>query len=443
MPQRPNPFVLSSAEREQLEALATDSSRKRLAIRASIVLLDAEGLPRREIARRLGVMPKQVTTWCQRFEAKRMEGLKDAKRSGAPKAGLALTEKERETLERYVRRATTSQRLALRSRIVLCCAEGVDNQVVAQKLGVDPGTVSKWRRRFIRDRLDGLLDEDRPGPNLKLTDQVVERLITETLETMPKGRSHWSTRAMAKKLGISHSSVGRVWRAFEIKPHRCSETFQLSTDPLFIEKVRDVVGLYMNPPDNAIVLSVDEKSQIQALNRTQPILPLRPGQAERGTPEYERNGVTSLFAALDVATGHVIGKCYDRHRAREFRDFLDTIKDKVPVDLDVHMICDNYATHKTPAIKRWLARHPRFHVHFTPTHASWLNQIECWFGILTNQKIKRGSHHSVEELLQAIHEFIDAYNEDPKPFKWTKTADQILNSVAAFCFRTLETHGER
>lgn len=441
MARRNEPVVITKTEREQLEALVEENPPSRMARRASIVLMAADGATQVRIAARAGTAPARVRHWLRRFDAQRVAGLTDAPRSGVPKAELVLSEDERQTLKRYVRRATSSQRLALRARIVLRCADGVNNTVVAEELGINPSTVAKWRKRFVQQRLDGLGDGDRPGAPRKITDEDVEMLIVTTLETMPKGRSHWSTRSMAKKVGISHTSVGRIWRAFEIKPHR-AETFQLSSDPHFIEKVRDVVGLYMNPPDNAIVLSVDEKSQIQALNRTQPLLPLRPGQVERGTPEYERNGTTTLFAALEVATGAVIGKCYPRHRAVDFRKFLNLVKANVALDLDVHLICDNYATHKAPPIKRWLARNPRFHIHFTPTHASWLNQVEGWFSILTTQQIKRGSHHNVRELKQAIQEFMDANNEEPRPFKWTKTADQILTRVAAHCYSTLEAHAD-
>jgi len=439
---RLRPLVVTDLEREQLRLLAEHDGSKRVAKRASIILLTTQDMTQAEVADAVGAAPAAVRTWCRRFESKRLAGLIDAPRAGAPKAPLVLIPDEQQTLERYARRATSSQRLARRASIVLRCAGGVANKVVAEELGVSPGTVSKWRRRFLADRLDGLHDDNRPGVERKITDETVELLITTTLETMPKGRSHWSTRSMAKKIGLSHSSVGRIWRAFELKPHR-SETFQLSTDPLFIEKVRDVVGLYMNPPDSAVVLSVDEKSQIQALNRTQPLLPLRPGQVERGTPEYQRNGTTSLFAAIDVATGEVLAKCYDRHRASEFKKFLKLVNANVAADLDIHVICDNYSTHKAGVIQRWLARNPRFHMHFTPTHASWLNQIECWFSILTTQQIKRGSHYSVAELKHAIYEFIDAHNDDPKPFKWTKSADEILASVAAFCYRTLEAHADQ
>lgn len=360
---------------------------------------------------------------------------------GRPKAKLELLVEERETLERYARRPTSSQRLALRARIVLRSADGLTNRAVAAELGVNENTVGKWRRRFVDERVDGLCDADRPGAHRTITDAKVESILVATLETTPKGATHWSTRSMARKQGISHSSVGRIWRTFGLKPHR-RETFQLSTDPHFVEKVRDVVGLYMSPPDNAVVLSVDEKSQIQALNRTQPLLPLSVGSVERGTPEYQRNGTTTLFAALDVATGNVIGQCFARHRAVEFKKFLQLVDQSVERNLDVHVIADNYSTHKAPAIKRWLAKHPRFHMHFIPTHSSWLNMVEGWFSILTTQQIKRGSHNSVAELKRAIHEFIDAHNEDSQPFKWTKTADEVLAKVARACEQILTAHTE-
>jgi transposase len=295
--------------------------------------------------------------------------------------------------------------------------------------------VGKWRQRFVDRRLDGLLDEPRPGAPRRLSDADVERVITKTLESTPRGATHWSTRSMAQATGMSQSAISRMWRAFALQPHR-SETFKLSKDPLFIEKVRDVVGLYLHPPDKAMVLCVDEKSQIQALDRSQPLLPLRPGQAERRTHDYTRHGTTSLFAALDLATGRVIGQFHRRHRAIEFRKFLIRIDDAVPEPLDVHIVLDNYATHKTPAIQRWLARHPRFHLHFTPTGASWLNLVERWFAELTQKQLRRGVHRSSRELEKAIREFLEVSNEDPKPFVWTKSADEILESVAAFCKRT-------
>jgi len=360
-------------------------------------------------------------------------------RTGRPTATITLTDEEREVLSRYVRRGKTSQQLALRSRIVLKCAEGYNNKETAAELGVNEATVGKWRARFAVQRLDGLVDAPRSGTPRKIDDDKVEEVVVATLEAMPEGASRWSTREMSKRVGISRDSVARIWRAFGLKPHR-SETFQLSTDPHFIEKVRDVVGLYMDPPNNAVVLSVDEKSQIQALNRTQPLLPMRPGQLERRTPEYNRNGTSSLFAALDVATGVVIGKCFRRHRASEFLKFLKLIDKQVEPELDLHLVMDNYATHKAPSVTAWLTKHPRFHMHFIPTHSSWLNQVECWFSILTEKQLKRGSHHSVQELETAIYEFVNAHNENPSPFKWVKTADEILAKVARYCADTVTAH---
>jgi transposase len=342
------------------------------------------------------------------------------------------------TLQRWTRRPTTAQALALRARIVLACAEGHPNTTVAERSGVTPQTVGKWRLRFLTKRLDGLLDEPRPGTPRRLQDEHVERVLALTLESAPKDATHWSTRSMAKACGLSQSSVSRVWRAFALQPHR-SETFKLSKDPLFIEKVRDIVGLYLNPPDRALVLCVDEKSQVQALDRTQPLLPMRPGQVERRSHDYVRHGTTSLFAALDVKAGTVIGECHGRHRSREFRKFLDTIDAAVPAELDVHLILDNYGTHKTPLIHRWLVKRPRYHVHFTPTGASWLNLVERWFAALTDKRVRRGSFRSTRQLVAAIKDYIGSNNENPKPFVWTKTADEILATVARFCQRTLDS----
>jgi transposase len=347
---------------------------------------------------------------------------------------MSLTAEERETLERWARRPTTAQALAQRARIVLGCATGKDNGVVAREAGVTRQTVGRWRARFLAKRVDGLLDEPRPGAPRRITDAHVERVIRWTLESAPRDATHWSTRAMAKRCGLSQSAVSRIWRAFALQPHRV-ETFKLSKDPLFIEKVRDLVGLYLHPPDRALVLCVDEKTQIQALDRTQPLLPMRPGQAERRTHDYTRYGTTTLFAALDARTGRVIGKFHQRHRTREFRAFLATIDETVPRELDVHLIIDNYSTHKTPAIHRWLVRHPRFHVHFTPTGASWINLVERWFATLTEKQVRRGVHRSTRELEDAIRRYIDLTNAHPTPFVWTKTADQILASVARFCHR--------
>ena len=356
-------------------------------------------------------------------------------RTGRPIPVLSLTEAEQETLQNWARRPKSAQALALRARIVLRCAEGMTNTAVARQVQVRSQTVGKWRQRFVDRRLDGLLDEPRPGTPRKVSDADVERALTMTLESTPKDATHWSTRSLAKQAGLSRSTVGRIWHAFALQPHR-SETFKLSKDPLFIDKVRDIVGLYMDPPDRALVLCVDEKSQIQALNRTQPLLPMRPGQVERRTHDYARHGTTSLFAALDVKTGTAIGEFHRRHRSLEFRKFLDTIDQAVPSDLDVHLILDNYGTHKTAPVRRWLAKRPRFHVHFTPTSASWINLVERWFAALTEKQIRRGVHRSVRELETAIQQYLDVSNGSPKPFVWTKSADEILASVARFCART-------
>jgi len=427
---------LSEQERHLLEAHRV-GDRPKVAKRAGIVLLCAEGHSNAEVARRMCTTVVTVRRWRGAFARARLLGLEDRPRKGRPTVDIVLSEEERAELERYVRRSTIEERLSTRARIVLLCADGLNNTEVARRVGRNPTTVGNWRKRFAEQRLEGLSDLDRPGGPRQIGDELVEELVVRTLETTPKGETHWSTRSAAKVSGMSASSVGRVWRALGLKPHR-TETFQLSTDPHFIDKVRDVVGLYMSPPDNALVLSVDEKSQIQALNRTQPVLPLSRGQVERRTHEYQRNGTTSLFAALDVATGAVIGRCYRRHRAVEFRKFLDHIRKNVPEDLDVHVIVDNYSTHSAPTVKRWLAKNPRFHLHFIPTHSSWLNEVEAWFSILTAKAIKRGSHTSVDQLEEAIQEFLDTWNEDPTPFAWKKTADEILANVSRYCYRTLE-----
>lgn len=359
-------------------------------------------------------------------------------RRGRQLAPLSITTEERESLERWTRRAKTGQALAQRARIILESATGKSNTEVARHLRVTNQMVGKWRMRFLEKRLDGLLDEPRPGTPRRLGDAEVERVLTLTLESTPKNATHWSTRSLAAACGLSRSSVHRVWQAFALAPHR-SETFKLSRDPLFIEKVRDIVGLYLDPPDKALVLCVAEKSQIQALDRSQPILPMRPGQAERRAHDYKRNGTTSLFAALDTKSGKVIGQLHRRHRALEFRKFLDTIDAAVPQDFEVHLILDNYGTHKTATIQRWLLKRPRFQLHFTPTSASWLNLVERWFALLTEQQLRRGVFHSTRNLETTIRNYIDTHNQQPKPFIWTKTADEILASVARFCQRTLET----
>jgi transposase len=341
-------------------------------------------------------------------------------------APLALNEVELSELRSLASRRSTAQGLALRARIILGCADGEQSKVVAVRLGIDPDTVGKWRRRFAERRLEGLWDEPRSGTPRTIEDARIEAVIIRTLETKPPNATHWSSRDMARVSGLSVSTVQRIWRAFGLQPHRL-ETFKLSTDPDFVAKVRDVVGLYVAPPERAIVLCVDEKAQIQAL------FPMRPGQAARRSHDYKRHGTTSLFAALDVATGRVIGKCYGRHRATEFRKFLDEIEAAVPDDLDVHLVMDNYATHKTPLIRNWLAKRPRWHVHLTPTSSSWLNQVERFFALITARKIRRGIYRSVAALRAEINSFIERHNADPKPFRWTTSANDILSSIERFC----------
>jgi transposase len=354
---------------------------------------------------------------------------------GRPKTQLMLSETEREQLEALTLRRKTAQALALRARIVLACAAGADNKVVAARQRVTPQTVSKWRARFVEQRLDGLLDAPRPGAPRSIDDTRIDAVIAKTLESVPAGATHWSTRSMARDAGLSQTAVSRIWRAFGLQPHR-QETFKLSSDPLFVEKVRDIVGLYLDPPVKAMVLCVDEKSQIQALDRTQPLLPLAPGIPERRTHDYARHGTTTLFAALDIATGEVIGETHRRHRSSEFLQFLRTIEANVPPQMDIHLVMDNYGTHKTPTIKAWFARNPRFHVHFTPTSASWLNQVERWFATLTQNYIRRGTHRSTRQLEQAIRQYLELNNARPKPFVWSKSADDILASIERFCLRT-------
>jgi transposase len=351
---------------------------------------------------------------------------------GRPIPPLILTTTEQATLQSVVRRSTAGQAEALRARVILLCGEGLPNEVVAERTGICPHSVGKWRRRFLADRLSGLEDLPRPGAPRRISDEQIAEVIRLTLETRPKNATHWSTRKMARRCGLSNERVARIWQAFGLQPHRV-ESFQLSTDPLFVEKVRDVVGLYMSPPQNALVLCVDEKSQIQALERSQPLLPLRPGVAERHTHDYFRHGTTSLFAALDVSTGAVYGECQARHTHREFLHFLRKLEGEIPPELQVHLVIDNYAAHKTPTVRNWFARHPRWHVHFIPTHSSWLNQVERFFAQITTKRIRRGSFRSVAELRQAILSYIDRHNAAPRPFQWTASADLILGKVQSIC----------
>jgi transposase len=351
---------------------------------------------------------------------------------------IVLTAAQRRELESLMRRRKTGQALALRARIVLAAADGGHNGQIAERLRIFRGTVGKWRERFAQDRLDGPYDEPRPGAPRQIGDEEIAEMVRRTLETRPRGATHWSLRSMAEAVGHAPSTIHRIWKAFGLQPHR-SETFKLSSDPLFVEKVRDIVGLYLDPPDRAVVLCVDEKSQIQALDRTQPLLPMRPGQAERRTHDYKRHGTLSLFAALDVQVGKVVGRCFRRHRAQEFRKFLDTVEAQVPADLDVHLVIDNAGSHKTKRIRNWFAKRPRWHIHFNLTSASWINQVERFFGLLTDRQVRRGTYRSTAELEAAIQAYIDTHNANPKPFRWSKSADDILAAINRFCRRTLDT----
>lgn len=442
----PEPITLTEAEELELRlACESPDTPARIRRRAGIVLASAGTAPNGEVAGKFGVSIPTVCTWRRRFRSRRLAGLQDEPRSGRPPfaprqatAEVVLSEEQRTELERLARRPKSAQALARRARIVLRCADGNSIKSVSAQVGYSPATVSKWRRRFLAKGVDGLLDEPRPGTPRTIADEDVERVITKTLEEMPRNATRWSTRGMAKACAMSQTAVARIWRAFGLQPHR-DETFKLSSDPLFIEKVRDIVGLYLAPPERALVLCVDEKSQIQALDRTQPLLPMSFGQPERRTHDYERNGTTSLFAALDIATGKVIGKCYRHHRSVEFRRFLDEIDRNVPPDLDIHLVLDNYGTHKTAMIQRWLLKRPRYHLHFTPTSASWLNQVETWFGVLTTTYLRRGSFSSTRSLEKAIHSYLEGNNAEPKPFRWTKTADEILEAIKRFALRITNT----
>ena len=353
---------------------------------------------------------------------------------GRPKPSLELSEQERQQLQQWTRQRTLAAQLALRARLILDCAKGWTNQAVARHNRVHAATAGKWRQRFVAHRLQGLNDEYRPGAPRSISDAKVAQVVKRTLETTPEQATHWSTRSLAKELGLSHQAIARIWRAFGLQPHR-SERFKLSRDPLFVDKVRDVVGLYLNPPDRALVLCVDEKSQVQALDRTQPVFPLLPGQAERQTHDYTRHGTTSLFAALDVATGQVTAKCQTRHRQQEFLKFMNHVDAQVPQNRPIHLIMDNYATHKTPRVKRWFARRPYYHLHFTPTSASWLNLIERFFAEITNKRLRRGTFLSVAALEHAIERYLEHHNQHPQPFIWTASTDLILEKVNSFCER--------
>jgi transposase len=439
---KPVPVAVTPRQRVELERLAA-SGEGRAALRARIVLGAAEGRSNRELAEQLGCSEPTVSTWRGRFAERGVAGLADARpatastvRRGPKLTPVVVGDEDRQVLERWTRRHTASQALALRARIVLAAAEGASNADVAAREGCHVATVAKWRSRWLAGGVDALLDEPRVGRPREVDDDKVEQIIVDTLQSAPPdAATHWSTRSMARHAKVSQTFVSRVWRAFGLKPHLV-DTWKLSNDPQFVDKVRDVVGLYLDPPERAVVLCVDEKSQTQALARTRPILPLLPTSPARASHDYKRNGTTDLFAALDVATGRVHTQLHSRHRTAEFKKFLGHLDREVPDDLDVHLILDNYSTHKTPQVHRWLLRHPRFHLHFTPTGSSWLNLVERGFGELTEKKLRRSSHDSVKELNDDITAWTDAWNADPKPYKWVKTADAIFQSIGSYCQRS-------
>jgi transposase len=436
----PKKVSITQLEYQELKQLTTNPEMsQRLRKRAQIILMSTGNVSNIEIASELGISYPVVLKWQKRFLDKRVQSLFDRPGRGrksnvAYSSPIDLSEDEQQTLKRFAFRRKTSRALAQRARIILGAA-GDRNSKIARREGITPTTVRKWRRRFLEAGIEGLHDEPKPGTPRKIDDEEVECVVVKTLESIPRNATHWSVRSMAKEVGMNRGIILRIWRAFGLQPHRI-ETFKLSNDPFFIEKVRDIVGLYLDPPERALVFCVDEKSHIQALDRSQPLLPLRPGVAERQTHDYRRHGTSSLLAALNLANGTVIGKCYRRHRTLEFRKFLDLIDNTVPKDLDLHIMLDNYGTHETALIHNWLLKRPRYHLHFTPTSSSWLNLIERWVAELTNKRIRSGTFRSVVELEKEILDWIANYNEEPKAFVWTKSADEILRSIKFFCERT-------
>lgn len=436
-------MVLTTRLARELQRVAADTAvPNRGRLRARIVLGAAQGRSNRELAHELGCSEATVSLWRARFVEQGVAGLADARgdpatarRRGRRLAPLRLDADGREVLERWARRRTVSQALAQRARVVLAAAQGASNAEIALREGCHVATVAKWRQRYLDDGVNALLDEPRVGRPREIGDDKVEQIVVDTLQTAPPDQAtHWSTRSMARHAEVSQTFVSRVWRAFGLKPH-LEDTWKLSADPQFVDKVRDIVGLYLDPPERAVVLCVDEKTQTQALERTRPILPLLPTSPARATHDYQRYGTTDLFAALDVATGRVHTQLHARHRTVEFKQFLNHLNRQVPTELDVHLILDNYSTHKTPEIHRWLLRHPRFHLHFTPTSSSWLNLVERWFAELTEKKLRRSSHASVKELVDDITAWVKAWNADPKPYKWVKSAEAIFESIACYCQR--------
>ena len=427
---------VSKQQLDRLESMIDDKAvSERVRLRCRLVKQSLAGQSNTSIAQQYDVSARTVANWTERFLHSGINSFYDQPRSGRPKIAepaITLSKEDADKLHMIARRRKTEQQTAFRARIILKSAENLEASQIAEELNTTAPTVRKWQKRFATNGMAALADLPRSGPNRTITDSQVEEVVTLTLESLPENATHWSTRSMAKRCGISGNSVMRIWHAFELKPH-LQDKFQLSTDPFFVEKVRDVVGLYMSPPQNAVVLCVDEKSQIQALERSQPVLPLRPRRTERVSHDYYRHGTVSLFAALDIATGNVIGQCNSNHTHKEFLKFLKKIHREVPKELEIHAVLDNYATHKTPEVQAWLKKHPRWQLHFIPTHSSWINQVERWFAKITNERIRRGVFRSVSELVQAIESYIQGNNKNPKPFKWTASTDLILGKIQHLC----------